>query len=75
LRSAVLSYRLPVSKLQSLKIQSADISLVARNPFILFKHITDFDPESAYTIGNNQGQSSNTIPRTREFGVNLIVRF
>ncbi len=75
LRSAVLSYRLPVSKLQSLKIQSADISLVARNPFILFKHITDFDPESAYTIGNTQGQSSNTIPRTREFGVNLIVRF
>ncbi len=75
LRSAVLSYRLPVSKLQSLKIQSADISLVARNPFILFSHITDFDPESAYTIGNNQGQSSNTIPRTREFGVNLIVRF
>jgi len=75
LRSAVLSYRLPVSKLQSLKIQSADISLVSRNPFILFSHITDFDPESAYTIGNNQGQSSNTIPRTREFGVNLIVRF
>ena len=75
LRSAVLSYRLPVSKLQSLKIQSADISLVARNPFILFSHITDFDPESAYTIGNNQGQSSNTIPRTREFGLNLIVRF
>ncbi|WP_305661004.1 SusC/RagA family TonB-linked outer membrane protein [Daejeonella sp.] len=75
LRSAVLSYRLPVNKLQSLKIQSADISLVARNPFILFSHITDFDPESAYTIGNNQGQSSNTIPRTREFGLNLIVRF
>lgn len=75
LRSAVLSYRLPVNKLQSLKIQSADISLVARNPFILYKHITDFDPESAYTIGNTQGQSSNTIPRTRDIGVNLIVRF
>ncbi len=75
LRSLILSYRIPTAKLQSLKIQSADISFVARNPFILFKHITDFDPESAYTIGNTQGQSSNTIPRTRDIGLNLIVRF
>lgn len=74
-RSLILNYRIPVSKLQSLKIQSADVSFVARNPFILHKHITDFDPESAYTIGNTQGQSSNTIPRTRDIGVNLIVRF
>ena len=75
LRSLILSYRIPTAKLQALKIQSADISFVARNPFILFSHITDFDPESAYTIGNTQGQSSNTIPRTRDLGVNLIVRF
>jgi TonB-linked SusC/RagA family outer membrane protein len=75
LRRAVLSYRLPVSKLKSLKIQSADISLVANNPFILFSHITDFDVESAYTIGNTQGRPSNTIPRAKEFGMNLIVRF
>jgi TonB-linked SusC/RagA family outer membrane protein len=75
LRSLILSYRIPANKLQALKIQSADISFVARNPFILYKHITDFDPESAYTIGNTQGQSSNTIPRTRDLGVNLIVRF
>lgn len=74
-RSLILNYRIPVNKLQALKIQSADISFVARNPFILHKHITDFDPESAYTIGNTQGQSSNTIPRTRDVGVNLIVRF
>ncbi|MBC7760182.1 MAG: SusC/RagA family TonB-linked outer membrane protein [Phormidesmis sp. FL-bin-119] len=74
-RSAVLSYRIPVSKLQSLRIQSADVSLVARNPFILYKEITDFDPESAYTVGNTQGRPSNTIPRTRDLGINLIVRF
>ncbi|HEY1062295.1 MAG TPA: SusC/RagA family TonB-linked outer membrane protein, partial [Daejeonella sp.] len=75
LRSLILSYRIPAAKLKALKIQSADVSFVARNPFILYKHITDFDPESAYTIGNTQGQSSNTIPRTRDIGVNLIVRF
>ncbi|MCF8452220.1 MAG: SusC/RagA family TonB-linked outer membrane protein [Pedobacter sp.] len=75
LRSLILSYRIPAAKLKALKIQSADISFVARNPFILFSHITDFDPESAYRNNNNQGQQSNTIPRTREVGVNLIVRF
>jgi hypothetical protein len=42
---------------------------------ILYKHITDFDPESAYTIGNDQGASSNTIPRTRDIGFNLVVKF
>lgn len=75
LRSLILSYRIPGAKLKALKIQSADISFVARNPFILFSHITDFDPESAYRNNNNQGQQSNTIPRTRDMGVNLIVRF
>jgi len=75
LRSVILSYRLPVNKLKFVKLHSADLSLVSRNLAILYKKITDFDPESAYTIGNNQGASSNTIPRTRDIGFNLVVRF
>lgn len=75
LRSVALTYRIPTELLRSIKIQSADFSLVARNLAILYKKITDFDPESAYTVGNNQGNSSNTIPRTRDIGFNLIVRF
>jgi len=75
LRSAVLTYRLPVDKIRSLKIESIDLSLVTRNLAILYKKVTDFDPESSYTVGNNQGNSSNTIPRTREIGLNLIVKF
>lgn len=75
LRSVALSYRIPTERLQFIKIQSADFSLVARNLAILYKKVTDFDPESAYTVGNNQGNSSNTIPRTRDIGFNLIVRF
>lgn len=75
LRSVVLSYNLPVSKLKFVKLQSANLSLVSRNLAILHKKITDFDPESAYTIGNNQGASSNTIPRTRDIGFNLVVKF
>ena len=75
LRSAILSYRLPVNKLQFVKLQSADISLVSRNLAILYTKIKDFDPESNYTIENNQGQQSNTTPRLREIGLNLIVKF
>ena len=75
LRSAILSYRLPVNKLQFVKLQSADISLVSRNLAILYTKIKDFDPESNYTIDNNQGQQSNTTPRLREIGLNLIVKF
>ncbi|WP_257656372.1 SusC/RagA family TonB-linked outer membrane protein [Parapedobacter lycopersici] len=75
LRSAVLTYRLPADKLRFLKAQTIDFSIVARNLAILYKKITDFDPESSYTVGNDQGHSSNTIPRTREIGLNLIVKF
>ena len=75
LRSVILSYSLPVNKLKFVNLQSANLSLVSRNLAILHKKITDFDPESAYTIGNNQGASSNTIPRTRDIGFNLVVKF
>jgi hypothetical protein len=75
LRSVVLSYNLPVKKLKFVNLQSANFSLVSRNLAIIYKKITDFDPESAYTIGNNQGASSNTIPRTRDIGFNLVVKF
>jgi hypothetical protein len=75
LRSVVLSYNLPVKKLKFVNLQSANLSLVSRNLAIIHKKITDFDPESAYTIGNDQGGSSNTIPRTRDIGFNLVVKF
>ncbi len=75
LRSVILSYNLPVNKMKFINLQSANFSLVSRNLAILHKKITDFDPESAYTIGNNQGASSNTIPRTRDIGFNLVVKF
>lgn len=75
LRSVILSYSLPVNKLKFINLQSANLSLVSRNLAILHKKITDFDPESAYTIGNDQGASSNTIPRTRDIGFNLVVKF
>jgi TonB-linked SusC/RagA family outer membrane protein len=77
LRQVVLSYNLPVSKLAFLKLQSASVSLVARNLAILFKDKKNqyFDPESGYTSTNAQGLEAFGVPRTRSLGVNLMVKF
>lgn len=74
LRQVILSYSIPVNDLKLVKLQSANISFVARNLAILYKK-TDFDPESSFTNGNNQGIESIGLPHTRSFGLNLSVKF
>ena len=75
LRQAILSYNIPVKKLDFLKIQSASISFVARNILTFYKQTDNFDPESSFTNGNAQGFESIGLPRTRTFGLNLMVKF
>lgn len=75
LRQAIISYNIPVKDLKVVKIQSASISFVARNIFTLYKKTDTFDPESSYTNGNAQGFESIGLPRTRTFGLNLMVKF
>jgi len=73
LRQVVLGYQIPV-KGQNV-VQSASVSFVARNLLILYKKTDNFDPESSYTNGNAQGFEAFGIPRTRSFGLNLMVKF
>ena len=75
LRQAILSYNIPVKKMDFLKIQSASVSFVARNILTFYKQTKSFDPESSYTNGNAQGFESIGLPRTRTFGLNLMVKF
>lgn len=75
LRQVILSYNIPVSNLKIVKIQSASISFVARNLATLYKKTDNFDPESSITNGNAQGFESIGLPRTRTFGLNLMVKF
>jgi TonB-linked SusC/RagA family outer membrane protein len=75
LRQVILSYRLPVEKVKFLKIQSATLSLVGRNLAILYKKTDNFDPEQSLTNGAAQGIESIGLPRTRSYGVNLMVKF
>lgn len=75
LRQVVLSYNIPTGILKAAKLQSANLSIVARNLAILYKKTDNFDPEQAFTNDNNQGFESIGLPRTRSFGLNLAVKF
>ena len=75
LRQVILGYRLPVSKVGALKFQSATLSAVARNLFILYSKTENFDPESSNTSDNAQGLEAFGLPRTRSIGLNLQVKF
>jgi hypothetical protein len=79
LRQVILSYNLPVNNLSLLgtKLQSASLSIVGRNLLLLYKDKRNnyFDPESSYTNGNAQGLEAFGVPRTRNIGVNLTVKF
>lgn len=76
LRSLVLNYNVPVSKLGFVRLNSAQISLVARNLAILYRNSGHFDPEQGITANDNsQNFAGVMLPRTREMGFNLKVSF
>ena len=75
LRQVVLSYNIPVEKISLFKLQSASLSFIARNLFVLYSKTDNFDPESAYTNSNAQGFESFALPRTRSYGLNLKFKF
>jgi TonB-linked SusC/RagA family outer membrane protein len=73
MREVSLGYRLPVEKWSGLNksIQNATISVVARNPWLIYAKTKDFDPsEISSTYGEN-GQ----FPGTRSLGLNLKIGF
>lgn len=77
LRQVILSYQLPVSKIKFFKntVQGASIAFVGRNLLTLYKKTDNFDPEQSLTNGAAQGIESIGLPRTRSYGVNLMLKF
>lgn len=79
LRRAVLKYNLPVSTLKFMKVQQASIGITGLNLAILYqdKAVKDagIDPEIQETVGNAQGTQGVAMPRTRNIGFNLNLRF
>ena len=75
LRQVSVGYRLPSKLLSSTPVQSASLSFVARNLFLLYDTLDNVDPESNYNNTNGQGLDYFGAPQTRTYGLNLKVTF
>lgn len=72
-RQLTFGYSFP-AKMFNNKINSLNVSLVARNLFILMKKTDNIDPESSYNA-TFPGLELGGMPPARTFGVNLNVKF
>ena len=77
LRNITLSYdftQLVGSKFKFVK--GLNLAVTCRNVAILKKYITDLDPESFASSGDSRvGYEQTTLPTTRNYGVNLNIKF
>jgi len=73
LREVALGYRIPLAKIGSLSryFQSAQFSVVARNPWLIYSDSKNFDPSEVVSNFGEDGQ----FPGTRSLGVNLKLNF
>ncbi len=76
LREVILGYSLPQSTLDRLKyFKGIELSLIARNLWIIHKNLPYADPEETLSSGNLQGYQGGAYPTTRTFALNLRLRF
>jgi len=76
LREVQITYTLPSSLVQKIKLVDAKISLVGSNLWIIDKDLPEADPESG--LGSNIGSSGlsiGSLPTTRNIGCNLTIKF
>lgn len=71
LREVSIGYSLPLEKWGINWANKAVLSVVARNPVLIYAKTEDFDPSE---VANISGESGN-LPGTRGFGVNLKIGF
>jgi len=75
LREVSLGYSFSPALLKKVKIQSAKISLVGRNVWMIFKNTPHIDPEIDAKGGNQQGFGYGELPSSRSIGANLSLSF
>ena len=75
LREVTLGYNFDSDWLNSIGIRGANLSLVGRNLWLIYKNMPHIDPENSFSAGNVQGVESNMIPSTRSIGFNLKLTF
>ncbi|MDU1904430.1 MAG: SusC/RagA family TonB-linked outer membrane protein [Dysgonomonas sp.] len=75
LRELSVGYTLPRKVLSNTPIQSAKISFVGRNLWMIHSKTDGFDPESGFSTGNAQGFEFGSMPTLRSLGFNVNVTF
>ncbi len=73
LRELSLGYRIPVQSLGNIKnvLQGAHISIIARNPWLIWREAKNFDPSEVSATQGEDGQ----MPGTRGIGFNLKLNY
>ncbi len=72
LRELSLGYRIPVERLGIGKyLNSATVSIIARNPWLIYSKAKGFDPSEISTNYGEDGQ----LPGTRSLGINVKLGF
>jgi hypothetical protein len=75
LREVKLGYTFPSQWVKGIGLQSATVSLVGRNLWIIHKNVPNIDPETAFNTGNGQGLEDLTLPTVRNIGFNINLKF
>ena len=75
LREVKLAYNLNKSFVKKLGLEAASITAVGRNLFFIYKDAPNIDPETAFNTGNAQGLESLALPTTRNFSLNVNLKF
>jgi TonB-linked SusC/RagA family outer membrane protein len=75
LREVKIGYTFPSQLVKGIGLQSATVSLVGRNLWIIHKNVPNIDPETAFNTGNGQGLEDLTLPTVRNIGFNINLKF
>ncbi|MFA6083221.1 SusC/RagA family TonB-linked outer membrane protein [Mucilaginibacter sp.] len=75
LREVKVGYTFPSQWVKGIGLQSATVSLVGRNLWIIHKNVPNIDPETAFNTGNGQGLEDLTLPTVRNIGFNINLKF
>lgn len=75
MREIKLAYNFNKSFAKKLGLEGASITAVGRNLFFIYKDAPNIDPETAFNTGNAQGLESLSLPTTRNFSLNVNLKF
>ncbi len=75
LREIRLTYNVDKKLVKKLGLDGASITAAGRNLLFIYKEVPNIDPETAFNTGNVQGLESLALPTTRNFSLNVNLKF